>query len=289
VLKFGKILKKFFEYRSLVLFTPAIEMTSLALFKREMRRIPPLSREDEYRLACRWRNHQDREAARALVNANLNSVTAIAREYRHFRLPEMDLIQEGTIGLMHAVKRFDPERGFRLATYAGWWIRAAIQDFILHNWSIVKIGTTKLQRRIFAGLKYAKEAIAALDGRGREAVAESYGVSESAYQEAADSYLQRDISIDADREGYAMVEALPALIATPEEAVSEQNWQDHQKSGLYSALAELPERDRYIVEQRHLSEEPATLKALSSELGVSIERVRQIESRAMQRLREYLT
>lgn len=264
-------------------------MTSLALFKREMRRIPQFSRQEEYRLARRWHDHQDREAARMLVSANLNSVAAIAREYRHFRLPEMDLIQEGTIGLMHAVKRFDPERGFRLATYAGWWIRAAMQDFILRNWSIVKIGTTKLQRRIFAGLKHAKEAIAALEGRGREAVAESYGVSEAVYQEAADAYLQRDMSIDADREGYAMVDALPAPTATPEEAVAEQNWRAHQQSGLYSALAELPERDRHIVEQRHLNEEPVTLKALSSELGVSIERVRQIESRAMQRLRKSLS
>ena len=264
-------------------------MTSLALFKREMRCIERLSREEEYRLARRWHDHQDREAAHALVSANLNSVAAIAREYRHFRLPEMDLIQEGTIGLMHAVKRFDPERGFRLATYAGWWIRAAMQDFILRNWSIVKIGTTKLQRRIFSGLKHAKEAIAALDGRGREAVAESYGVSEEAYQEAADAYLQRDMSIDVDREGHAMVEALPASTATPEEAVVKQNWQDHQQSGLYSALAQLPERDRHIVEQRHLNEEPATLKDLSEELGVSIERVRQIESRAMKRLKEYLS
>ncbi len=283
--KFGHVVGN----RGFVLLTPAVEMTSLALFKREMRCIERLSREEEYRLARRWHDHQDREAARTLVSANLNSVAAIAREYRHFRLPEMDLIQEGTIGLMHAVKRFDPERGFRLATYAGWWIRAAIQDFILRNWSIVKIGTTKLQRRIFAGLKHAKEAIAALDGRGRGEVAESYGVSEQAYQEAADAYLQRDMSIDADHEGYAMVEALPALTATPEEAVAEQNWQDHQRLGLYSALAKLPERDRHIVEQRHLSEEPATLKDLSGELGVSIERVRQIESRAMQRLKDYLT
>ena len=264
-------------------------MTSLALFKREVRSIERLSREEEYRLARRWHDHQDREAARALVSANLNSVAAIAREYRHFRLPEMDLIQEGTIGLMHAVKRFDPERGFRLATYAGWWIRAAIQDFILRNWSIVKIGTTKLQRRIFSGLKHAKQAIAAFDGQGREAVAESYGVSESAYQEAADAYLQRDMSIDAEREGYALVESLPASTATPEEVVAEQNWQDHQQSGLYRAMAQLPDRDRHIVEQRHLSEEPATLKDLSEELGVSIERVRQIESRAMKRLKEYLS
>jgi len=268
---------------------PAIEMSSLALFKRELRRIPRLSREEEYRLARRWRDHQDREAARALVTANLYCVAAVAHEYRHFRLPQMDLIQEGTIGLMHAVKRFDPERGFRLATYAVWWIRAAIQDFILRNWSIVKIGTTKLQRRIFAGLKHAREAIAALEGRGRKEVAESYGLSEAAYQEAAEAYLQRDISIDADAEGHALAEALPAPTATPEEVVAEQNWLEYRQSGLYRALAALPERDRYIVERRHLSEEPATLKELSAELGVSIERVRQIESRAMKRLKDNMT
>ena len=132
-----------------------LEMSSLALFSRDVRKTERLNREEEVRLARLWHDDGDREAARQLVVANLYGVAAIAREYRHFGLPEMDLIQEGTMGLMHAVKRFDPDRGFRLMTYASWWVRAAIHDFILRSWSIVKLGTNKLQRRIFSGLQKA--------------------------------------------------------------------------------------------------------------------------------------
>ena len=267
---------------------PAVELSSLALFYREMRRYPRLSRAEEYRLAKRWHEKHDREAARALVCANLYAVAAVAREYRHFGLPEMDLIQEGTIGLMHAVKRFDPDRGYRLVTYATWWIRAAIQDFILRSWSIVRLGTTKLQRKIFAGLRRAREAIAALEGRGRQAVARQYGISEAAYQEAANAYLARDVSLDADKEGLALVESLPATLPTPEQALAEADWQRYQHSELKRALAQLPERDRHIIERRHLRENPATLKDLAAELGISIERVRQLEARALKRLKTQL-
>jgi len=244
-----------------------------------------MSREEEVRLARRWRDHGDRNAARRLVCANLYSVAAIAREYSHFGLQEMDLIQEGTIGLMHATKRFDPDRGFRLITYASWWIRAAMHDYILKSWSIVRLGTTKLQRKIFAGLKHAKEAIAAMEGRDRGEVADGYGISENAYQETASAYLQRDLSIDADAEGRAMVEALPAPDATPEEKLVSDNWRSHQSNQLNGALSDLPERDRFIIQRRHLSESPASLKDLAGDLGISIERVRQLESRAIQRLR----
>jgi len=264
------------------------DMSSLSLFYRDVKRVDRLSREEETALARRWHNHQDREAAQQLVVGNLYGVAAIAREYRHFGLQEADLIQEGTLGLMHAVKRFDPDRGFRLMTYASWWIRAAIHDFILHSWSIVKLGTNKLQRKIFAGLQKAKNAIAAIDGDHVDEVAAEYGISSHEYQETANAYLQRDVSIDADIEGEAMVTALPALEATPEELLVESNWQDHQNSQLHSALGELSGRDRQIVMQRHLSEEPATLKDLSEGLGVSIERVRQLEKRAMGKLREIL-
>jgi len=264
------------------------DMSSLSLFYRDVKRVDRLSREEESALARRWHDHQDREAAQQLVVGNLNGVAAIAREYRHFGLQEADLIQEGTLGLMHAVKRFDPERGFRLMTYASWWIRAAIHDFILHSWSIVKLGTNKLQRKIFAGLQKAKNAIAAFDGHQADEVAAEYGITSNEYQETANAYLQRDLSLDADVEGEAMVSALPALEATPEEQVVESNWQDHQNSQLHSALRELSDRDRQIMMRRHLSEEPATLKELSEEFGVSIERVRQLEKRAMNKLREVL-
>jgi len=264
------------------------DMSSLSLFYRDVKRVDRLSREEETLLARRWRDHQDREAAQELVVANLYGVAAIAREYRHFGLQEADLIQEGTLGLMHAVKRFDPERGFRLMTYASWWIRAAIHDFILHSWSIVKLGTNKLQRKIFAGLQKAKNAIAALDGDHVDEVAAEYGVSANEYQETANAYLQRDVSLDADAEGEAMVTTLPALGATPEEQVVEANWQDHQNSQLHRAISELSDRDRQIVMQRHLSEEPATLKELAEDFSISIERVRQLEKRAMGKLREIL-
>ncbi len=265
------------------------DMSSISLFYRDVKRVDRLNREEETALARRWHDHQDREAAQQLVVGNLYGVAAIAREYRHFGLQEADLIQEGTLGLMHAVKRFDPDRGFRLMTYASWWIRAAIHDFILHSWSIVKLGTNKLQRKIFAGLKKAKNAIAALDGNHVDEVAAEYGISSHEYQETANAYLQRDISLDADvEEGEALVTALPAVEATPEELVVESNWQDHQNSQLHSALRQLSDRDRHIVMQRHLSEEPATLKDLSEGLGVSIERVRQLEKRAMGKLREVL-
>ena len=263
------------------------EMTSLSLFYRDIRKTERLDREEETRLAKRWRDHKDREAARQLVMANLYGVAAIAREYRHFGLPEMDLIQEGTLGLMHAVKRFDPDRGFRLMTYASWWIRASIHDFILRSWSIVKLGTNKLQRRIFAGLQKAKNAIAALDSRHADDVGADYGLTGAEYQEAANAFLQRDVSLDVEMdESGPLVQSLPADEASPEEMAMQSNWEDHRKGVLRTALSQLNARDRIIVERRHLAEEPATLKELSEQFGVSIERVRQLENRALKQLKE---
>jgi len=265
-----------------------VEMNSLSLFYRDVRRADRLTREQEVTLAGRWHEEHDREAARQLVCANLYAVAAIAREYRHFGLQEMDLIQEGTIGLMQAVKRFDPERGFRLMTYAAWWIRAAIHDFILSSWSIVKLGTNKLQRKVFAGLQKAKHAIAALDGRQADEVGNEFGLSGSEYQQAAAAFLQRDMSLDADTEGQAMVDALPALEAGPEEQTMEKDWQAHRQGLLHAAMDSLSERDRMIVTRRHMTDSPATLKDLSGEFGISIERVRQLEARAMKLLQAEL-
>ena len=260
-------------------------VTSLELFYRELRRIPRLDREEERRLARLWRNERDFVAVQRLIMANLYVVAAIAREYRHFGLPEEDLIQEGTIGLMQAIKNFDPERGFRLATHASWWIRAAIHEHILQSWSIVKIGTNKLQRRIFAGLQKARHAIAAMEGKDVQEVAAQYNVSADKYQSIAGAFLRRDVSLDADPDGRRLVIALPAPQASPEEDVAEADWRKHQRSALRSALKRLPERDRYIIEQRYLREPPSTLKALASDLGISIERVRQLESRAIEKIK----
>ncbi len=262
-------------------------ITSLELFYRELRRIPRLDREEEQRLARLWRDERDFYAVQQLIMSNLHVVAAIAREYRHFGLQEEDLIQEGTIGLMQAIKNFDPERGFRLATYASWWIRAAIHEHILHSWSIVKIGTNKLQRRVFAGLQKAKHAIAAIEGKNVDEVAAKFNISGDKYQSIANAFLQRDISLDADQEdGRNMVVALPAPQGTPEDEVAEKDWRRHQQEELQSALHQLSERDRYIIEQRYLQEPPSTLKVLAEELGVSIERVRQLESRAIKKMKE---
>jgi len=262
------------------------ELNSLALFSRDIRKAPRMDRQEEIRLARLWHDAGDREAARQLVVANLAGVAAIAREYRHFGLPEMDLIQEGALGLMHAVKRFDPERGFRLMTYASWWVRAAIHDFILRSWSIVKLGTNKLQRRVFAGLQKAKNAIAAFDGHKADEVATDYGINGSEYQATANAFLQRDISLDAEyEEGDALVHSLAATDATPEETVLESNWNQHRQTALHNAMTTLMVRDRKIIERRHLTEQPATLRELAEEFGVSIERVRQLEARAMKKLK----
>ena len=262
------------------------DTSSLSLFYRDVQRVERMGREEELRLAKRWRDEKDRSAAERLVRANLYAVAAIAREYRHFGLQEADLIQEGTLGLMHAVKRFDPDRGFRLMTYATWWVRASIHEFILKSWSIVKLGTTKLQRKIFAGLRNAKESIAAADGSDVDVVAEQYGVSGHEFQETAQAYLQRDVSLDTEIEGQSMVEALPSDVASPEDVLMASNWEDYQKQKLFDALQQLRDRERFIIERRHLQESPATLKDLSETLGVSIERVRQLESRALKKLRE---
>ncbi len=261
-------------------------LTSLDRFYHELRKIPQLSREEEDVLARKWREEYDLGAVQELITANLHSVAAIVREYRHFGLPEEDLIQEGTLGLMHAVKRFDPDRGFRLKTYASYWIRAAIHDFILRSWSIVKMGTNKLQRRIFAGLQKAECAIAALEGRNLEEVAEQHGTSSESYQVIASSFLRRDYSIDSDHGDEGQVLELPAPGDTPEEELEEKDWARFAHDQLEQAMAQLSDRDRYIIRQRRLMDPPATLKELSEELGVSIERVRQLEKRAMKKIGE---
>ncbi len=267
------------------------ELSPLDMWYRELRQIPKLDREEEAELTKKWVEEKDLQAAQRLLMGNLHAVAAIAREYRHFGLPEMDLIQEGTIGLMKAIHRFDPDRGFRLMTYASWWVRAAIHDYILKSWSIVKMGTNKMQRRVFAGLKKAKHAIAAIEGRLDEEVANEYGISGSEFQNIASSFLQRDMSLDSESEegGGSMVMALPSPDLPPEEQIINADWDKHQSSILHNAMAELSDRDRLIITRRHLSEDPDTLKDLAEELGISIERVRQLEARAMKKLKASMT
>ncbi|MDX8405963.1 MAG: RNA polymerase factor sigma-32 [Mariprofundus sp.] len=259
-------------------------LTSLDRFYQELRRIPKLNREEEDALARKWQQDHDLASVQELINANLHVVAAIAREYRHFGLLEEDLIQEGTLGLMQAVKRFDPDRGFRLKTYASYWIRASIHDFILRSWSIVKMGTSKLQRRIFAGLQKAECAIAALEGRGLEDVAKQYGISGESYQTIAASFLRRDYSIDSEATEDGNIIELPAPDATPEQQLEAKDWQSFATTQLKHAMNALSERDRYIIRQRYLVDPPFTLKDLSEELAISIERVRQLEARSLKKI-----
>lgn len=261
-------------------------LTSLDYFYQELRKIPKLDRETEEELVRRWQRDHDLASVQQLINSNLHSVAAIVREFRHFGLPEEDLIQEGTLGLMHAVKGFDPDRGFRLKTYASYWIRASIHDFILRSWSIVKMGTNKLQRRIFAGLRKAEHAIAALEGRNLDEVAIAHGTSGETYQEIASSFLQRDYSIDStDYEGEPILQ-LPSPDKTPEELLESKDRSAHIQKQIEQGLAALSDRDRYIIRQRFLAEPPSTLKELAEELGVSIERVRQLEARGLKKIRQ---
>ncbi len=261
-------------------------LTSLDYFYQELRKIPQLDREEEDRLARKWHDEHDLVAVQQLINANLHSVAAIVREFRHFGLPEEDLIQEGTLGLMHAVKRFDPDRGFRLKTYASYWIRASIHDFILRSWSIVKMGTNKLQRRIFAGLHKAEHAIAALEGRDVEAVAEAHGTTRESYQEIASSFLRRDFSLDSQNEDGSQLLELPAPDDTPEHIAMENDWENFKHEQLAKAMESLSERDRYIIKQRYLASPPATLKELAAEFNISIERVRQLEARGIKKIKQ---
>jgi len=213
------------------------ELSPLDMWYHELRQIPKLDREEEAELTKKWAEEKDLQAAQRLLMGNLHAVAAIAREYRHFGLPEMDLIQEGTIGSMKAIHRFDPNRGFRLMTYASWWVRAAIHDYILKSWSIVKMGTNKMQRKVFAGLKKAKHAIAAIEGRVDEEIANEYGLSGHEFKHIANSFLQRDVSLDQEYdEGGSMLATLPSNALPPEEWVTGQDWKQHQHQLLEEAL-----------------------------------------------------
>jgi len=263
-----------------------IELSSLSLFYSNLKKAPKLSREEEYSLANAWQKKEDYEAAQKLVIANLRSVAAIARQYRHFGLQEMDLIQEGTLGLMKAVKKFDPSRGFRLSTYASWWIKAEINEFVLHSWSIVKLGTNKVHRKIFSGLQKAKNAIAAIDGTHAEEVAKDFNLTSQEYRGITSMFLDRDTSIDMVVDGQSMSQNLESDIQSPEQIVEIKQDKVLENNNLSNAMSKLSSRDAYIIQRRKLQEDPETLKALSEELGVSIERVRQLENRAFDKLKE---
>src|ERR1700676_5100876 len=268
--------------------------SGLTCYVWEIRRFPMMEPHEAYVLAKRWREHGDHEAAHKLVNSHLRLVAKIARGYCGYGLPISDLISEGNVGLMRAIQRFEPKKGFRLATYAAWWIKAAIQEYILRSWSLVKMGTTANQRKLFFNLRKAKSRISALEeGDLRpdqvKLIAKRLGVTE---QDVID--MNRRLGGDASlntpiREDGGAGEWQDWLVddhASQETTLAASEELDNRKQALTDALAVLNERERRIFEARRLVDEPVTLEDLAAEFGVSRERVRQIEVRAFEKVQK---
>jgi RNA polymerase sigma-32 factor len=267
--------------------------SGLTRYLEEIRRFPMLEPQDEYMLAKRWREHGDRDAAHKLVTSHLRLVAKIAMGYRGYGLPISEVISEGNVGLMQAVKRFEPEKGFRLATYAMWWIKAAIQEYILRSWSLVKMGTTANQKKLFFNLRKAKSKISALEeGDLRpdqvKLIAKRLGVTE---QDVVDMNrrLGGDVSLNApireDGDSGEWQDWLVDDVSTDQETrLAETEESDNRRQALGEALSVLNERERRIFEARRLADDPVTLEDLAAEFGVSRERVRQIEVRAFEKV-----
>ena len=264
----------------------------LSRYLAEIRKFPLLAPEEEYMLAKRWKEHEDAEAARKLITSHLRLVAKIAMGYRGYGLPVSEIVAEGNVGLMQAVKRFDPERGFRLATYAMWWIRASIQEFILRSWSLVKIGTTSDQKKLFFNLRKAKNKINAIEEGDLTqehvtTLADQLGVSEREVVNMNRRLSAPDSSLNAPLRGDGESEWQDWLAddtLDQETRMADSEEVDERRELLNAALGELPEREREIIRARRLQDDPATLEDLSHKFGISRERVRQIEVRAFDRL-----
>jgi RNA polymerase sigma-32 factor len=274
---------------------PALKAESgLSRYLEETRRFPMLEPQDEYMLAKRWREHGDHEAAHKLVTSHLRLVAKIAMGYRGYGLPISEVISEGNVGLMQAVKRFEAERGFRLATYAMWWIKAAIQEYILRSWSLVKMGTTANQKKVFFNLRKAKNKIAALEeGDLRpdqlQLIARQLGVAERDVVDmnrrlVGDASLNAPIGEEGDSgewQDWLMDEA-----PSQERILVEQEERETRHQALTGALDVLNERERRIFEARRLADDQVTLDELATEFAISRERVRQIEGRAFEKVQK---
>jgi len=263
---------------------------SLDAYLDRVSRIPVLSREEERGLAERFRSQNDLDAARELVLSHLRFVVHIARGYNGYGLPMGDLIQEGNVGLMKAVKRFDPAVNVRLVSFAVHWIRAEIHEYVLRNWRLVKIATTKAQRKLFFNLRRLKKNLTWLSAEETAAVARDLGVSPGEVTEMEKRLAARDMSFDPtpeseDDEVYSPAAYLPAANADPAERVENAEWESDSSDRLQSALALLDDRSRDIVQRRWMSDDKATLHELADKYGVSAERIRQIESSAIGKLR----
>ncbi len=267
---------------------------NLARYLQEIRKFPMLEQEEEYMLAKRWREHDDIEAAHKLVTSHLRLVAKIAMGYRGYGLPVGELISEGNLGMMQAVKRFDPERGFRLATYAMWWIRAAIQEYILHSWSLVKMGTTAAQKKLFFNLRKIKGQMQAIDEGDmppetvteiarRLSVTEGDVVSMNRRLSAPDHSLNAPLRDDSDGEWQ---DWLVDDSESQEHMLAEKEELNNRRQLLTDAMKSLNERERHILTERRLKDGPTTLEQLSQVYGISRERVRQIEVRAFEKLQK---
>ena len=267
---------------------------NLSSYLQEIRKFPMLEQNEEYMLAKSWRERGDTEAAHKLVTSHLRLVAKIAMGYRGYGLPLSELISEGNVGMMQAVKRFDPERGFRLATYAMWWIRASIQEYILHSWSLVKMGTTASQKKLFFNLRKLKGQLKAMEEgdlhpENVSKIAETLGVPEQDVVSmnrrlaAPDHSLNAPLRIDGDGEWQDWLvdegENQENLLAESEEL-------GKRRALLNAAMENLNDRERHILQERRLKEQPTTLEDLSQEYGISRERVRQIEVRAFEKLQK---
>jgi len=267
---------------------------SLSSYLQAIRKFPMLEPEEEFMLAKAWREHADPEAAHRLVTSHLRLVAKIAMGYRGYGLPLSELISEGNVGMMQAVKRFDPDRGFRLATYAMWWIRASIQEYILHSWSLVKMGTTAAQKKLFFNLRKIKGQIHAIEEgdlkpKNVTEIARRLNVSETEVVNmnrrlaAADHSLNAPMRIDGDGE---WMDWLEDDTPNQEVALAESQEMAGRKALLAQAMENLNERERHILTERRLKEEPSTLEELSQAYDISRERVRQIEVRAFEKLQK---
>jgi RNA polymerase sigma-32 factor len=264
-------------------------------YMQEIRKFPLLEPEEEYMLAKAWAEREDSKAAHKLVTSHLRLAAKIAMGYRGYGLPQAEVISEANVGLMQAVKRFDPERGFRLATYAMWWIRASIQEYILRSWSLVKLGTTSAQKKLFFNLRKAKARVGALEEgdlrpENLARIATDLGVSESEVVDMNRRLAGSDASLNAtvgsEEGGAQWQDWLEDEDSDQAESYAEKDELDTRRALLAQAMSVLNERERDVLMERRLADDPVTLEDLSARYGVSRERIRQIEVRAFEKLQE---
>ena len=269
-----------------------VPIDNLTLYLTEINRFPLLSAEEEMDLACRFRDEGELEAAQTLITSNLRFVVKIAGEYRSYGMKMLDLIQEGNIGLMMAVRKFDPSKGVRLISYAVWWIRAYIQNHIISAWSLLKIGTTQAQRKLFFKLNQAKQAIINMTGEGDlHAAALTLDVKDVEAQEM-EQRLRGELSLDVEmfegEGGGTLLESLPDLRQNQEELLADRQETRLLEQNVASALEHLNEKERFVIEQRVACESPKTLQEIADHFSISRERVRQIEEGALKKMKRFL-